>query len=174
MDNQTSLDIADTQDFTLEAWIYRDSFTTDDTVIAKKNDQTTAAGYILYIDDSTDDVNVVVSDGTDTFSMNGTLAITAIGWNHVVVVFDEDSATNSTIYVNSLPDKESTSGTIGNVNSLTNAVDFRVGSESDSGEPFIGQIDNVKLYNYAANATQVKMFYNEGSSTRFGPSSGQP
>ena len=175
MGDQANLDVADSQDFTLEAWINREAFTTDDTIIAKKNDQTTALGYILYIDDANDDVNFVVADATpDQFSVNGRTAITATGWYHIVAVYDDDSAAGSTIYVNGLPDKESNTGTIGSVNSLANAVTFRIGSESDGANFFDGDIDNVKFYNYALTATQVRNAYNESSAIRFGPSTGSP
>lgn len=168
-----SYDMADAQDFALEAWFYRDTFTTDDTIIAKNNSQS-GLGYILYLDDANDDLNFFASDSTDTFSINSKTAITSAGWHHVVVVFDRDSAANSTIYLDGRDDKESTSGTITNVNSLFNTVDFRVGSESDGGEAFIGQIDNVKIYNYAPSSVQIKTFYNDNSAVRFGPLTGSP
>ena len=37
-----------------------------------------------------------------------------------------------------------------------------------------GQIDDVRIYNYALTANQVKNIMNEGSAVRFGPASGQP
>ena len=41
-------------------------------------------------------------------------------------------------------------------------------------ELFTGQIDDVRIYNYALTANQVKLLFNEGSSIRFGPSTGSP
>ncbi len=168
------LDFQDSQDFSIEAWINRDSFTSDDTIIAKKNDQTNGRGYLLYIDDVNDDINFVVADGTDSFSVNGRRSITATGWHHIVAVFDENSTSGTTIYVDGEEDKESVSGILANVNSLVNSYNLRIGSESDAGEPFDGKIDNVKIYNYALSSTQIKRLYNEGSSVRFGPKEGSP
>jgi len=37
-----------------------------------------------------------------------------------------------------------------------------------------GQIDDVKIYNYALTGTQVKLLYNQNSGIRFGPSTGAP
>jgi hypothetical protein len=34
---------------------------------------------------------------------------------------------------------------------------------------FNGQIDDVKLYNYALTASQIKQVYNQGAGVRFGP-----
>ncbi len=169
-----SLDFANGQDFTIEAWIKRDSFTTDDTIIAKKNDQTTGIGYILYVDDANDDLNFVVSDGTNTFSVNGRNSITSSDWYHIVAVFDENSSSGTTIYVNGVEDKESVSGNLTNVGSLSNSLNLRIGSESDSGETFDGKIDNVKIYYYALTNTQIKTSFNENSAVRFGPNTGSP
>lgn len=36
-----------------------------------------------------------------------------------------------------------------------------------------GQIDDVKIFNYALTSTQVKLEYNQGA-VRFGPSTGAP
>lgn len=36
-----------------------------------------------------------------------------------------------------------------------------------------GQLDDVRVYNYALTATQVKLLMNEGA-VRFGPSTGAP
>lgn len=172
--DNNNLDFSDSQDFTIEAWINRESFTTDDTIIAKKNDQISDAGYILYIDDVNDDVNFVVSDGIDSFLVNGRTQITTTGWYHIVAVFDDDLASGTTIYVNGVQDEESESGTLANVNSLANALNLRIAEESDAGEPFDGKIDNVKIYNYAVTSSQVKKLYNEGSAVRFGPATGNP
>lgn len=169
-DNQ--LDFNDAS-FSIEAWINRDSFTTDDTVFAKKTNQTTAAGYILYIDDVTDDVNFVSADGVDSFLVNGRTAITATGWVHIVAVFNE-SGLSATIYVNGIEDKESTTGTLGPVGNMSNSSTLRLGEESDGGEPFDGRIDNFKLYKYPLPTATINKLYNEGVAQRFGPVEGAP
>ena len=35
-------------------------------------------------------------------------------------------------------------------------------------------VDEVKIYNYALTASQVKLLYNQGSAVRFGPVTGAP
>jgi hypothetical protein len=39
---------------------------------------------------------------------------------------------------------------------------------------FNGQIDDVRIYNYALTATQIKTLYNENAAVRFGPLTGSP
>ena len=53
-----------------------------------------------------------------------------------------------------------------------NASAMNIGKQSTN--YFTGQLDDVRVYNYALSAGQVKKIFNEGSSVRFGPASGQP
>jgi hypothetical protein len=173
-----NLDILDNQNMMIEFWFYRDTATADHTIIAKKNDQTTGAGYIVYLDDTNDDINFVAADGTDSFSMNSTTSFTTTGWHHVLIAYDETSDTNSTIYTDGKVDKESTSGTIANVNSLANALTLRIGEESDGTNPHDGQVDNVRLYRYALTGTALKAFAeganNQNSAVQFALIKGSP
>lgn len=142
-----NFDIVDSTDFTISAWFNRTAYTGDDQIVAKKNSESSSdVGYLLWVDDATDTLEFAASDGTDDFLIHGTTAITATGWHHVVVVFDDSSATGSTIYLDGLEDKSSTEGTITNVNNLSNSVNLVVGSESDAGEPWNGNIDEVRIY----------------------------
>lgn len=82
------------------------------------------------------------------YYVNGKLTTTPIltagTWNHIVV----------------------TTGT----GITANAIKFAlVGSTY-----YAGQIDDVRVYNYALTGTQVKTLYNENSSVRFGPLTGSP
>ncbi len=169
-DNQ--LDFNDTS-FTLEAWVNRDTFTTDDTIIAKKNDRTSATvGYLLWIDATTDDFNFIATEGfggTDTYTINGRTQITGTGWHHIVIVWDDTTSFTATMYVDGKVDGESTTGTFTSVGNISNSVTLRIGEESDGGQPFDGKIDNVKLYRYAMPATLIPRLYNEGMAQRFGP-----
>jgi hypothetical protein len=83
-----------------------------------------------------------------TYYVNGIATtsptLTANAWNYIVVT------TGTSITANTL--------TIGKANSaFTN-----------------GQIDDVRIYNYALSAGQVKNIMNEGSAVRYGPANGPP
>src|SRR3989344_4384920 len=102
MNAQTTLDFADSQSFSIEAWINRDTFTSDDTIVSKKNDQlNSSAGYNIWIDDSTDDVRLVVSDGdsTNLHTVDSTTTFTTIGSHHIEIVFDDSGSSASKIYI---------------------------------------------------------------------------
>lgn len=167
-------DFTDGKNFTVEFWMNRRTYTTDDTVVAKKSDQlNSSAGWVIWVDDSTDDVRLVVSDGdsANLHTVDSTTAFTSAGWYHVAVVYDDSASTASKIYINGIDDSatNTATGTFASIGDLSNAVDFRVASESDGGEPFDGQIDDVRVYNYVRSAKQVVQDMNAGH-----PSVGTP
>ncbi len=152
------LDFVDGADFTISGWFNRDTAAADHTIVAKKNDQTTNAGYVVWIDNngSTDYLSAEISDGTDTYSAIGTTDLSATGWHHFSVVWDD--ATGLYIYLDGKLDGSTTSSTA-SINSLANANAFRIGAESDAGVPFDGKIDDVKLYGKTLSADQVLTLY---------------
>jgi hypothetical protein len=172
------LDFDDTSDLTMSGWFYRNSADSDDIIVAKRNGiATTDQGYILYLDDATDKLTFEVSDGggsaTDDYQLESTQTFTSTGWYHFTVVWDQDSASNSEIYINGLDDNATDTGTIGDVGSLINALTLRLGSESDGANYFDGLLDEIKIFRYAATSYQAKTDYNQGA-VRYGPDSGQP
>jgi hypothetical protein len=82
-------------------------------------------------------------------------------WYHIVVTA---SGTNKSIYLNGALDASTSSG---NALSGTSNIDFSIGSKKDGGgsyfEFFNGQIDQVKVYNYARSGAQVAWDYNRGA-----------
>lgn len=155
------LDFTDGRDFTITGWFNRDTATTDDTLVAKRNGiANTDDGYILYIDDATDQLIFEVSEagGTDEYQVASTSTFTATGWNHFAAVWDDGNATQTEIYINGKADGTDT-GTIANLGDLSNAVAFRIGAESDDGNPFDGKIDDVRIYGSALPANEISRLY---------------
>ena len=156
------------KDFTISGWLYRSSSSVaDDTIIAKRNGTANSdQGYILYIRDSDDKLVFEVCDATsscDEYSLISTSTITADTWTHFAVVWDDDSATNSEIYINGLdddPDNNNDVGTIGNIGDLSNALSLIVGAESDLGTIFYGRLDEIKMYNYARTPAEILADFN--------------
>jgi len=156
------LDFTDGRDFTITGWFNRDTFTTDDTVVAKRNGiANTDDGYILYIDDATDQLILEVSEagGTDEYQVASTSTFTATGWNHFAAVWDDGNATQTEIYINGKADNGTDTGTIANLGNLSNAVAFDIGAESDNGNPFDGKIDDVRVYGSALPANEISRLY---------------
>jgi hypothetical protein len=157
--DNAALDFNDTADFSLSVWFNRETSDTTDTIIAKRNGTaTTDQGYILYIDASTDKVVFEVCDAVsacDEYQLASTSTFTSIGWNHVAVVWDQDAAGTTKLYVNGVDDSAAATGTIGNIGDLSTTLAFRIGAESDGGEPFNGKIDEARLYNRTLAATEI-------------------
>ncbi|MBP9728012.1 MAG: LamG domain-containing protein [Candidatus Moranbacteria bacterium] len=173
--DNTTLDVGDTADMSISGWFYRDTFTTDNTIIAKRNGITSGdTGYLIYIDDATDQLIFEVSDGTDEYSLTSASTFTATGWNHYAVVWDQDSAANSEIYINGSANGATDSGTIGNIGDLSNALTFRLGAEGDSGNPFDGKLDESRFYSRALSAAEIRGFYDASAPDKGNSSSSQP
>lgn len=168
------LDPADSADLTLTGWFYRDTFTTDDTIIAKRNGSPAGdAGYIVYIDDATDQLIVEVSDGTDEYSVTSKTTFTATGWHHFAIVWDQDSVANTEIYIDGVDNNGTDSGTIGDIGNLSNAIVLAIGAESDAGNPFDGKIDDVRAYSRTLSAKEIKSLYDLGNSDKLNSSVSQ-
>ena len=60
---------------------------------------------------------------------------------------------------------------VSNLN-LNNTTAFRIGSGNS--DRFTGQIDNVRVYNYALTGEQIKLLYNNNGAVRFAPNTGSP
>jgi len=162
------LDFDDTADMTISGWFNRDTATTDDVIVAKRNGiASTDTGYIAYLDDATDTLIFEVSDATDEYQLESSATFTSTGWNHFTIVWDQDSAANSEIYINGRVDSAADTRTIANIGTLANAVALRIATESDGGNPFDGKLDDVRIYNYARTAEEIRVDYNTGLSAHF-------
>lgn len=84
-------------------------------------------------------------------------------WYHVAGVTD---GTNAIIYING---QRKNSGAC--TGSHTSTGVYLAGP---SGETFDGQIDDVRIYNYALSTEQVKNLYNAGAAVQFAPITGTP
>jgi len=165
-----TFDFSDNDDLTISAWIKRDSHDTDDTIIAKRNGVAAGdIGYLLRFTGADDKLYFEASDGTDEYSLQSNVTFTDTNWHHVLITFNQDSATDSNIYIDSKVDASATkTGTIGNIGSLASITNLMIGAESDGGSPYDGQIDEVKIYNFVLDSGEIKTEYNRGAAVVLG------
>jgi hypothetical protein len=86
-------------------------------------------------------------------------------WNHVCGIYDNQTMKT---YINGVLDVNTTASTI---TIGTNSIDLRLGAYmASSGKDGVlnGLLDEVKIYNYALNADEVKLDMNQGKSTVVG------
>ena len=94
---------------------------------------------------------------TRTFSASPILN----SWTHVMTVIDRTAATH-TLYVNGTQvSSPSIPGTFGN---LSNTRDANIGSSHLGAHPFLGKVDDVRVYSRALTANEVSSLYNGGQS----------
>ena len=157
------LDFANGADFSLTGWFNRDTFTADHTIVAKKTDQATNAGYVVWIDASTDTVNFEISDGTYTYEADSTTTFTSTGWHHFTAVWDDSRGASVYIDGGLNGSTETSTSSIGD---LSNANAFRIGAESDAGVPFDGKLDDIRVYGSALSADEVAKLYQTTAPTQ--------
>lgn len=96
-------------------------------------------------------------------------------WHHITAIKTGNTINDITIYVD-----EVSLGTLTQTGTwdgwLSNSVHFFIGATSvlTVNKYWTGFIDDVRIYNYALTAQQVKTEFNQNSAVRFGPTEGLP
>lgn len=123
------------------------------------------------------DVYIPGTTGLPTFRINNNAAsvtantaITTGKWYQLTFVYIP--STSISIYINGNLDSQNTTSIPSSITSF--GQDFHIGDNGGISSKFNGQIDDVRLYNYALTASQIRMVYNQGAGVRFGPLTGAP
>jgi hypothetical protein len=164
--DNASLDFGASSDFTLEAWVYRTGAVEQDAIIGKKNSEDSCSsdpGYSFYITTAGLAKAWGCDSSNNSYNVESTTTLSNNTWYHIAFVWDDDSTTNTAMYINGKKDTGSTSGTLTSVGDLTNALALRIGSESDGGKNMNGSLDHIVIYNYARSPSQVAWDYNKGA-----------
>ena len=96
-------------------------------------------------------------DGSNWKDANTT--VTDGSWHHGVVTV---SGTSLIFYLDGKPDG---SHTIANLSSISQ--NLWLGRENTGATYFSGQLDELKIYNYALTTNQIKLDYNNSAAVRF-------
>jgi hypothetical protein len=174
MSNPTDLQLERTSPMTLEAWF---KTTTDGgmTIFSKQestapfrgyNLQTGSGGFIFFQLVNTYCTNCIEARNTTAVTYNDG------NWHHVAATYDgSSSAAGVNLYFDGTLRPKTSSDSLSAT--ILNSVNFYIGSRNNAQQFFNGQIDEVKIFNYALTADQVKKDF-LGSAQRFGPSEGSP
>lgn len=153
---------AATEDFSLFAWVKRTTTGTE-YIISKEdadNDgwrmQFNSSNQVLCSEDATD----VTSSST----------VTDTNWHFAGCTIDRDG--NGQVYIDGRADGSAVS--MGS-DAMATTSNVLIGTRSYTSTSYLnGQIDNVRIYNYALTANQVKILMNQGGALRYGPTLGAP
>jgi len=154
---------------TVSAWVKMGAFF-DSWIISNQTAVYDANfGYELREDDPTNTFYFRVGNGSTNAVAVSASGLSTGTWYHVVGVYD-----GSTTYVY-LNGKRTTGGSLtAPINYTGVASSMYIGQRSSNNFRVNGQIDDVRIFNYALTATQIKQLFNGGAAIKFGPSTGTP
>lgn len=174
--------IREEKDFSIAGWFYREEFTTEDPIVSKRANLLNGNnGFVVWVG-ATDTLKFEACDvsgaACDRYLMESAKLFddtNNTGWNHFVITWDDDSESNTNMYINGkLENFTRTCNALGggscafsDIGTLENARNFTIGAQHAGTNPFNGKIDEIMLFGYTLNATQVKELYNAGV-TNFG------
>jgi hypothetical protein len=152
-----------TGDFSYSIWVNAASTLTGTTYVFAKGINGT--GYdVSFVTDTV--IRVTITDGTH-ISTKQFNSITPGGWHNIVVVAPRSDSTGPFLYYDGV--RQSCTGscgtdftTVGNV-SNSNAITIGQRGAENPGNYFQGSVDDVRIYNRALSAADVKKLYNSGS-----------
>ena len=144
--------------FTIEAWI--NTFGKGGTQYQSIVDtiKSGSNGFQLRLGESNTKVKFVIANTTKDQTVTGNANLNNNTWYHLIFTWDGTTNANGLkLYINGILDKQATSTVSGEINS---SRDLGIGTELSLGATFFnGSIDNVRIYNKALTATEVKKHY---------------
>jgi hypothetical protein len=160
--DDSDFDFASTSSVSVSAWVkHNGAIATNNDYILTKADGTNG-GYKLYMDDSGDFCFAIDDDSSwtpDDSACTSAIDYDDSNWHHVTGVKSTTTALN--LYVDGLLVASDTS--FAATNTIANAGALYVGIDSDgASNGWDGAIDQVKIYNYARTARQIKMDMDNG------------
>lgn len=173
----TSSSIVFNSSFTISAWVKVFSYPSSNAVVVLKRNNT-VSNHNYYLDvTSTGKVFTGFYNGSTWSETNNAAGLTLSRnqWYYLTGVFD-DSANTLTTYINGQQNSQATG--ITGTPYTTNPADLEIGFNSDNTEHLTGSMDEIRLYNYARTAAQIKADFNArgnpDASAVLGASNNQP
>ncbi|MFZ5424170.1 MAG: LamG domain-containing protein, partial [Patescibacteria group bacterium] len=173
-------DLDDLSELSVCMWVYNIGSDTDYGYFDNLNGG--GGGFVLMRDESgstsgrTDTYKVYISEasGGDTVHLEGNNSIAQINtWTHICGVYRENNVSGLRLYVNGKEDTFSPVSTVGVTNIDSSGTTAYIGRRQ-GGDYHSGQIDDVRIYNYALSQTQIQNIINNAAAARFGPNTGSP
>lgn len=178
INNNSDYDFGNSENFSIALWFRTDEVNPSETttlVAKKENTSDSSQGYLIYLDDDSEEVRFRISDGdgSNLFTIRSNTSINnTTEWFHAVFVYDDSSESASKLYINGVDDNATnqTSGNFNDIGDLSNSLDLVFGAESDvsyssTGHHFDGQIDEVYIYDKALTAQEALDIYNDNATT---------
>lgn len=164
--------------FSISAWVYKTASLTKQ-VIGKYSSATNENEYVIFINLNQALVINLEDESTDgqigRFTPNNIIALNQ--WHHIAMTYSGNSASSGlALYVNGVRVDSGDDNGGGTYTAMENLTpNLNIGGRAPDNIWFWGgQLDDVRMYNYALSANQIKQIMNDGGATRFGPNTGTP
>jgi len=112
-------------------------------------------------------LDLVTTDAT--LNVSGILSTNT--WHHVAMTYEDDADDEISLYVDGVLVGTSTNGD--GAPAATDTAALIIGGDNSTTANFDGTIDDVRIYNYARTAEEIRADYNAGFAARFGGSPNQ-
>ncbi|MCA9389910.1 DUF2341 domain-containing protein [candidate division WWE3 bacterium] len=159
-----------TETMSVSAWVKSGGdYTSTQGIVANYEDLTPDQGSFALEFGRTDNKFSFLNNA-GTVSLTSNRSISDTNWHHVVVTRSGTTGSwDLAIYIDGILDNSTTASANPQVGSYT----VSIGSYLDINTFYYnGQIDDVRLYNYALSGDQIKNIMNNGSAAYFGPETG--
>ena len=157
--NNSSLNLAD---FTISMWFYNGAGSKTYPTLLARDTQNTADGYFWITTSGTNEANLgfAWSDGTAIHTESFTSVLLTNTWQHVVFVFN-NTTKELRLFVGGV--QQSTTRTLTNYLPVDDG-NLYLGTYNGltTSYPVLGNIDDVKIYNVARDANQIRRDYESG------------
>ena len=158
----------ESSNFTVSAWLKRDSLDAWQAIFCKTNggDPAVTYGWIFNINGNNQPTMYIASEngsnwgdpGSYRFSQADSIVDTTT-WHHVAAVIDRSSNSACKIYIDGVNDSCIETGDITGVGTVSNAVNARIGSEADGEYQFNGYLDEITFSTTARSDAWIRLCY---------------
>lgn len=151
-------------DFTVEVWFKTSTSGTSQYIYWDSVDSSNAPSIQFAVNGADNKMYCLFRDsGSNTVTVSGVgNTVTNGAWHHSVCI---RNGTTARLYLDGIPIGTNTNASLATIDVSTGRIP-RIGAGSTGADvmsaPFIGQIDNVKVYTYTRSAAQVAWDYNQG------------
>ncbi|HJZ06154.1 MAG TPA: LamG-like jellyroll fold domain-containing protein [Patescibacteria group bacterium] len=158
---------------TISLWLNPQTLTTSDDIIGKINTNQNSFRVVtdsVNSDEITVNIPTALSDLITSYSTSN-LDLATGNWIHLTIVYDGTLSASSRVkvYKNAREVNGSVSGTLPAAMTSGSTSNLKLGEQDiAAGIALLSYYDEVKIYNFALTADQVKTEFNQGSATVFG------
>ncbi|MDD4924654.1 MAG: LamG domain-containing protein, partial [Dehalococcoidales bacterium] len=152
-------------DFTINFWMRGNVVKPNDLILAKREGSGSYIGWDIEFDGN-GKIGFKLDSGAPQVFFFSDSELFDFKWHYVSAVADRDG--RAAIYIDGIIENSSDIVSIGDIdNTSPLTIGWYSGSGAETG--FDGLIDDVRIYNYARTAEQIREDYNAGNAAYFGP-----